>query len=329
MSLIFAFAAVLLAGCYTQLGTVKDESKEDESYSTRRDEYSENEGQDTTAPAPGYSDRYRRYDDDSYYDDNSWHPGYRGYFSFYYPAYYWPSFAFGVAYYNSWCFGSYWYYDPWICGTPYLYYPWPGFYYPPIYVYHYPYYRFRNLYAVGGGSGPVRRNRDFGSTRGGSGRVFGSGRGVNRGGYNPPSGASVDRGRGTNRRGDGATRSVDAGRGRGGSRIVREFRSAREDRSGNRGQEGRERGAREERSGERKDQEVRSTYPRWEVSPPERRGRESGGSDVRGGRSIGSQRGSDGPRQAPPSFTPPPSHGGGQGGGSNSGGGGGRSGGRR
>lgn len=329
LSPVFALAALLVAGCYTQLTPVKEESKDDERYSPRRDEYTGDEDQDSNAAAPRYSDRYRRSDDDSYYDEYSSHPRYGAYFSYYYPAYYWPSFAFGAAYYNSWCYGSYWYYDPWICGTPYVFYPWYGFYYPPFYAYHYPYYRFRSSYAVGGGSGGVRRNRDFGSTRGGSGRVFGTGRGINRGGYYPPSGASVDRSHGTNRRGDGSTRSAVARGGRGGSRIVREYHSAREGRSGNRGQEVRERGAREERSGERKDQEVRSTYPRWEVSPPERRGRESGGSDRGGARSIGSHRGSDGARQAPPSSSPPPSHGVDQGRGGNSGGGGGRSGGRR
>lgn len=152
-------------GCYTQLGSLRDE------------QVSEKTDYTTADSEPGSSDvsSYDRQSND-YYNYNNYdnsYPQYRVGFSYYYPASYWPSSAFTVAYNNPWYYDSYWAYDPWWCGTPYVTYPGYGYsnyYYNNYYWGSYlppAYYRYGYSYA----SVPIRRTaREFGSTRGGSTR---------------------------------------------------------------------------------------------------------------------------------------------------------------
>jgi hypothetical protein len=173
MFLTVTISILLLAGCYTQLGTVRNLPMTDEE---RYEAYQPGPSEDDTEATPDYDTPppTRRFDyDDYYYDRYEWYPRYRWYFSYYYPSYYWPSTTFAVAYGNPWYYDCYWWYDPWICGTPYVTYR----YYPGWYGHYYSYYPYRyQSYYVSGGGG-VRTNRDFGSTRGRSVRTGGGGRG--------------------------------------------------------------------------------------------------------------------------------------------------------
>src|SRR5437867_101442 len=149
-------------GCYTQLGTTRDEHREEYSSSTQNDTTGDNYEQ-------SYADNYNDYDNGA--------PGYRYGFDYYYP-----TFGFGFSAYDPWYWGySGWYsYDPFLCGT----------YYPAIYagwypywhrhgIFFYPNYRYRT-YATAGSRGFYGRTRTIGSTRG-SAVVRGGGR--NDGGY--------------------------------------------------------------------------------------------------------------------------------------------------
>ena len=179
----------LLSGCYTQLSTVKSEREEEYTY-TRNDQE-----EDTTSYDSGSRGTYHDYD----YDD--WdrpYPRFRAYMNYYYPAYYWPSIGFTLAYSDPY-YGWSWYgYDPWWCGTPQIVYAWPVYYYP---YYYYPYSQSRwGHYAWGGGG--VRTNRDFGSTRGGSMRTVGGGRGGESPAYDAPRSGGINEGSSAGRRGD-------------------------------------------------------------------------------------------------------------------------------
>ncbi len=145
-------ASLLVAGCYTQPGTVREEGE-----------------------SPTAADNPTQYDtsaaDSSAYSDESYDGARR---HFYYD-YYYPPVSVGVGFYDAWWYG---YYSPWSVG---VYWGWPywggyyGGYYPysPYYPY-YPYYGYGyygGYYPYYGGSYAVRT---FGSTRGG---------GTTRGGY--------------------------------------------------------------------------------------------------------------------------------------------------
>jgi len=158
-------AALLFAGCYTRVATMRDERDAD------RDQYSYQGSTNDTGYAGADSGDYASGEQSPYYDDDSWnysHP--RVGFSYYYPSYYWPSYAFSAAYGDPWYFDSYWAYDPWWCGTPYVAYP----VYRPYHFYGFGYYPYGYGYGYGYGHGgrPIRTvTRNFGSTRAGNGRA--------------------------------------------------------------------------------------------------------------------------------------------------------------
>lgn len=147
---------LLFAGCYTQLKTIHD-------YDNERDNNREQYRSDDKYEGKTYSER------DNDYDNDNWYPRYRVGFSYYYPPYYWPSYAFSVAYYDPWFYDRYWYYDPWWCGTPIIVYPACWYCYPAYYYYPYPYYRYRYWY-VDDGIRDYRGGRTFGNTRSVTGR---------------------------------------------------------------------------------------------------------------------------------------------------------------
>ena len=151
----------LLSGCYTQLRTERYERSEPQQVyreQPQEQERSYAEQTDTSVSSEGSTVINNYYYDDNYAD---WHSGYHAGFSYYCPSYYWPSYAFTVAYNNPWYYDYYYAYDPWWCGTPYVGYHYP---YSPSY-YYYPHY----TYGYGGNYTAVRVHhgtRDFGSTRG-------------------------------------------------------------------------------------------------------------------------------------------------------------------
>ena len=167
---IMGLFLMMFSGCYTQLGTTRDEQiSQGDDNSTAQSE--QNRSTYSRESSPYGSQQSNYVDDDNYYDS---YPRYHVGFSYYYPSSYWPSYAFTVAYNNPWRYDSYSSYDPWLCGTPYVTYPWygnspysyyssgySGYYSTPLYAYyHYGY----SYVAV-----PVRRtSRNFGTTRDGS-----------------------------------------------------------------------------------------------------------------------------------------------------------------
>ncbi len=317
--------SVILAGCYTELGTMRERSRDDDSYSNRQQTYEESEEDTTSSDSYSQSQRY----DDYSYDRYDGYPRYRGSFSYYYPSSYWPSVGFTLAYNDPW-YGwgvGYSCYDPWWCGTSYVMYPWPSYYYPPYYTY-YPYYRYR--YASG--ETVPRTNRDFGSTRGGSIRTGGRDRGDDRGSYVAPSTGSYTPGTGAARRGDTPTTTrPEARRGRRGEVGV--SRTPSRDSQGSGTREGDRSGSRE-RSGQRSSGERRFEFvPRDAVPTPPARVDRPSEPQREQPRQSGSRRESE-PQQhspAPPTYSPPPppqQNSGGSSGGRNSSEGGGRRGGR-
>jgi hypothetical protein len=137
-------AALLLTGCYTQVGT-ENERTDSESYATNADD-STVAGSDSTAARDYEYERRQMYFD-----------------------YYYPSFVFSVGYSSPWYWGPTWWYSPY--WTPYWYgYAWyapiyyPGWYYP---YYGYPYYGYPSYgYPYpGGGSYVPYATRSFGNTR--------------------------------------------------------------------------------------------------------------------------------------------------------------------
>ena len=160
--LIASVAALLLfvlSGCYTQVATVREEQPQArQDYDTLQDHPEGYAAEGDT----NYEENENPPVVNNYYG-NGWHP-WAG-FNYYYPSYYWPSYAFGVAYNDPWFYDSYWAYDPWWCGTPYIGYPYYGSYYsrPAFYGYgiYSPYYH--HYYANGG---TFHGTRIFGSARG-------------------------------------------------------------------------------------------------------------------------------------------------------------------
>lgn len=139
--------ALLISGCYTQLGTVKQERENyDEEYTY---EY-QNFNTDTIYERDG------RTIINNYYFDGYWYPRYRWMFSYYPSWYYWPSSFFSVTFYDPWYWDRYWYYDPY----PWCYYPWVS--YP---IYYPPYYWYRPIYVVTRDGEVTRTRRDFGNQR--------------------------------------------------------------------------------------------------------------------------------------------------------------------
>ncbi len=159
MMTLFAFLAAFLLltgtqGCYTQLGSTRDE----EVYSDDEPQASPDEGE--------YAE-----DDAAYEEDNSrgygenWDSQVRFGFDYYYPYTYWPSVTFASAYNDPW---YHWYgYDSWY--SPYYsswhhHRPWYSYYsysgYGYGYGYYYPGYYYQNVAPL------PRTNREFGSTRG-------------------------------------------------------------------------------------------------------------------------------------------------------------------
>jgi hypothetical protein len=317
-----------IAGCYTQLGSVRDGGGNTEEYQQPPDQgYYE---------AP-YDSNATMTDNYYYYDNHLPSPYYRFAFSYYYPSYYW-------GWYND-PFYSDWYdpfsYNPWICGTPFITYGSPWWYYNQ-YGFGYPYYTggYYSYYPRGyfGVSEGFHGTRNFGSTRGTTraSRSLGSTREM---GYIPPPAIpvstttpapAVNRGAtpatttttrtgGTNR-GD-RTSPAAVGRGSGSSTGQSQGQSA-----------GRTTGSRRSgtRSGSRQ-----SVFPPHYVPPPATRESGSGNSgstpsrDSGGqGRSRGGESHAPSTPQSAPSYSPPPS-GGSRGSSSPSGssGGGGRTGG--
>lgn len=146
------FVTILLIqfnGCYTQLGTSRYESaQEEESYAQDQENEvdAENVGQES------------KYEESCCGDDYRPHVG----FMFYYPVNYWPSTAFGFAYNNIWTYDYYWgWYDPWYSWAYYT-----PYYYPYYYPFYYPYryYPWGYYYRYDGGYINVGK-RDFGSDR--------------------------------------------------------------------------------------------------------------------------------------------------------------------
>ena len=155
--IIFGVIAILLFqfnGCYTQLGSTKDEYVENEEYVAPESEQ-EYEAENTEGE--------EAYVEGCCYDDYRSHVG----FTFYYPMNYWPSSAFSYAYNNIWTYDYYggWY-DPWYSWgyNPWYYSSYYSPYYSPYnYPFYYPYYSnpWGNYYGYEGQYVNVGR-RDFG-----------------------------------------------------------------------------------------------------------------------------------------------------------------------
>ena len=191
---VLAVAGLMFSGCYTQLDSSKNETRdEDQGYSSSQQDESNN-----------YRDR-DMYDDDY----GRTHVG----FSYYYPSYGFPSYSFNAAYndpyygygnYGGYYGGYYNSYNPYY-GSGY------GYYNPyNYYSYYYPSYY--NRYGYTYGTPVMHRVRDFGSTRGGAperGTING-GAGYSpqpTGGYSGTGGA-LPTGSGYNRSGAGAAQGV-------------------------------------------------------------------------------------------------------------------------
>ncbi|HKZ41455.1 MAG TPA: hypothetical protein VJ044_10865, partial [Candidatus Hodarchaeales archaeon] len=123
---VFGLALALsIAGCYTQVGSVREEGEDTDEYQQR----SEQEYYGTSEDSAGSVIN-------NYYFGRYWpSPFYRFSFSYYYPSYYW-----GWHYdpFYSDCYDPF-YYDPWICGTPFITYGYPWWNYRN-YGFGYPYY---------------------------------------------------------------------------------------------------------------------------------------------------------------------------------------------
>ncbi len=131
MGAVLLAVSLLISGCYTQLGTVGDESSSSSPY----DEYS---NQDTTQTYSNDMSQYYNGYDDNFYGTNSF-SRYR-FFSFYYPTSYWNwaydpwyDYSWNNPWYNPWYNpyygGGYWGGYPYYGGGYYGYYPYsPGSY---------------------------------------------------------------------------------------------------------------------------------------------------------------------------------------------------------
>jgi len=305
MQVIGLILALSIAGCYTQVGSVRGEGEGTEEYQQ--------------PPQQGY---YETPADSNYSGGQLPSPYYRFSFGYYYPSYYW-------GWYNdpffSACYDPF-SYNPWICGTPFVTYGYPGWYYGN-YGFGYPYYGAgyyyypRGHYVAGGAFGGTR---NFGTTRGltRGPRDVGPTREI---GYVPPPAIPVSvSGTSTvtspaGSRGSTPATTTNAGSGR----TDRDARTQSTVGQGQGQNGGRNTGS--VRGGTRLVRR-RSIFPPQyippaNVSPPSRTGNQ--------GKTGGGGRGSSAPRapQSAPSYSPPSSagsHGGGSRGGSSGGGGGSR-----
>jgi len=153
LSSIVSILLVLFSGCYTQLGSLRNEKEGDEEYTTTEQQgdssyTNENESEDYTYNSGSYDDYYRP------------HVG----FSYYYPSSYWPSVAFGMAYADPWFYDYAWGYNSWNNYYSPVWNPYYG-YYP--YSYYSPYYpSYYNGYYYGyPGSSVLNGRRDVGEVR--------------------------------------------------------------------------------------------------------------------------------------------------------------------
>jgi hypothetical protein len=321
LQVIGLFLALSIAGCYTQLGSVRGEGEETEGYQQ--------------PPEQGYyetpADSNMGIINNYYFGGYLPSPYYRFSFSYYYPSYYW-------GWYNdpffSDCYDPF-FYNPWICGTPFVTYGYPGWYYHN-YGFGYPYYGAgfyyypRGHYGAGEAFGGTR---NFGSTRGSTRglRETGPTREI---GYVPPPAIPVSL------VGTSTITSPAGSRSRTPAAVVPSAGSGRTNRGertgatvGRAGSAGQSQG----QSGGRNTGSTRGTarpgrrqsifppqyIPPANVSPPSGTGNQ--------GRTGSGGRGSSAPRapQSAPSYSPPSSggsHGGGSRGGSSGGGGGSRGG---
>ncbi|HLA99795.1 MAG TPA: hypothetical protein VJO14_00290, partial [Bacteroidota bacterium] len=119
ISTIAPLASLLLilgaGGCYTQLGTVRNEGAYEGD--TTSEITGNSAAEDDSDASYGYDDQDQQY---GYGED--WGMQSRFGFNYYYPNTYWPSVTFSAAYADPW---GYWYgYDPW------YYRPYAGYYSP-------------------------------------------------------------------------------------------------------------------------------------------------------------------------------------------------------
>lgn len=162
---VIAILLVGLNGCYTQMGSTRDEYDDEEEYVASESEM-ESEAEDADEEDSGEEVAYTEGCCDDDYRPNVG-------FSFYYPVNYWPSTAFGFAYNNIWTYDYYggWY-DPWYSGwySPWYYSsyyrPYYNPYYYPFYYPYYDYYPWGYYHRDDGRYANVGR-RDFGSVRAG------------------------------------------------------------------------------------------------------------------------------------------------------------------
>ncbi len=143
--------ALALSGCYTQVGSMREDREGDYSY---RDE-DRSAVTDSTEEQPGeYNDNDYEYDRGRFYFD-----------------YYYPSYTFGLGFYGSWwspwwAWGT-WYNDPFLYGPYYNNWGWgwypgyvPGWWYPRYGGYY-------GTYPYGGRTRTFGNSRMVGTTRGG------------------------------------------------------------------------------------------------------------------------------------------------------------------
>jgi hypothetical protein len=323
IQVIGLFLAFSIAGCYTQVGSVRGEEEGSEEYQQPPEQGYYQTPADSSA---GVTNNY-------YFGTQLPSPYYRFSFGYYYPSYYW-------GWYNdpffSDCYDPF-SYNPWICGTPFVTYGYPGWGYLN-YGFGYPYYGGgfyyypRGRYTTGL---TFHGTRDFGSTRGLTSGL--RGRGPTRDmGYVPPpaipistSGTSTVTSPAGNRGVTPAAVTPSTGRTNRGTRTESTVgRGSGASVGQSQGQTGtRSTGA--TRGGTRSERR-RSIFPPQYIppanaSPPSRTGNQGN----TGSRGRGSS-GSSAPQSAP-SYSPPSSggshSGGGSRGGSSSGGGGSRGGG--
>jgi hypothetical protein len=318
---VVGVALVLLSGCYTQLGTVKEDRWSDDQYT-----YSNQQPQaDTSYQGEEQNEEYQNGSecyDDWYYQ----HP--RVGFSYYYPSAFWPSAAFSLAYADPWFYDYNWAYDPWYY-SPYYAYPYYSYYRP--YYYDNPWWS----YYSSNGATVHRGSRDFGNTRTTGGRVPTDVRNGavlpavgDRGTTNLPTGARLGKapnGGGT----PGRTSSAAPSNGRRTGNVSGTNRSS----TGR--STGAVRGSTSSRGGVTRGSGTQQSRPRPAYAPPPAQApghsnsphyrpnpgtRNSGGS--RGAAPTYSPPPSRAPSSSPPRSSPPPSSGGGsRGGGSPRGGG--------
>jgi hypothetical protein len=285
-AIVFVLATAL-TGCYTQLGSVRDESELPEVYQEPA-QLSDEETSDSA-------------DSGEYFDDEGY-PRHRFYFSYYYP---YPHYV-GVSFYDPWywpyCGYSLYYYDPfwwgW-CGTRYpVVYPiwYSSFDYYPHYYGHYSYSPYHRKSVGHGITRTIGRTRGEGSSRGREGY----GNRETQKDIPPVVRAGSSSGRGSVSQSTGPKVSTSQR----GSAVRRSARGT----SGTRGGTTRSGGGREG---------TRVSRPKQSQTPPQDTGGGNRGA-VRpgGGRSVSSP---PPPRSTPPS-APPANQGGNRGGGNSSGG---------